>query len=107
MLITSLDIICTKPTGQVQPVKGVAERGGICTDKKVILVSDWDPDELYVSYSNAAHELIHSLGSPHDGVETSKNCSASEQHIMAPVSSLNRKTTLSNCTKKIVGEFLT
>ncbi|KAL1486618.1 hypothetical protein MTO96_046875 [Rhipicephalus appendiculatus] len=106
MLLTGRGITCRTPEGQLLSVKGVAERKGICGTKKVIVVSDWDPDELYVSYSSAVHEIMHSLGSPHDGADTSESCSPDDRHIMAPVASEKRKTTFSSCTIDAVTKFL-
>ncbi|XP_075532004.1 venom metalloproteinase antarease-like TtrivMP_A [Dermacentor variabilis] len=106
MLVTGRKMLCMTPRGEFFPVRGVTRRKVICKKDKVILVSDLDAAELSISYISAAHEVAHSLGSPHDGAETSKACSAKALLLMTPAASRHVKSIASACTKKVIAEFL-
>ncbi|XP_070378982.1 A disintegrin and metalloproteinase with thrombospondin motifs like [Dermacentor albipictus] len=82
---------------------GVTVRKAACTKKNVVLVAD--NDHHGSGLLAAVHELGHSLGSPHDGSETSTSCPAGGGYIMNPYLYKQRHV-YSACSKAAMKTFL-
>ncbi|KAL1474630.1 hypothetical protein MTO96_037829 [Rhipicephalus appendiculatus] len=104
VLATGRTILCGSRKDNRKIVKGASLPKGMCGNQKGIVVSD--KDDGYASHLTAAHEIGHALGSPHDGTDTSRDCPASEKHLMTIKAYQDRKSTFSHCSVKAISEFL-
>uniref|UniRef100_A0A023GE82 Putative tick metalloprotease 1 n=1 Tax=Amblyomma triste TaxID=251400 RepID=A0A023GE82_AMBTT len=93
---------------------GLAGLGAACTDHRGSLVTDI-PKEFTGIY-NIVHEMLHLLGSAHDGEKAPyylKNspggttCAGQGDSVMSPVHTGNKKLTFSICTQRQVLAYLT
>ncbi|XP_054925437.1 disintegrin metalloproteinase/disintegrin echistatin-like [Dermacentor andersoni] len=82
---------------------GITSRKAACTKKNVVLVAD--NDHHGSGLLAAVHELGHTLGSPHDGSETSTSCPAGGGYIMNPYL-YKQKHVYSKCSKAAMKTFL-
>ncbi|KAL1468306.1 hypothetical protein MTO96_041573 [Rhipicephalus appendiculatus] len=90
--------------GRQVVVHGITAVGSACNRRNVVVITG--NREFKSVVLTTAHELGHALGASHDGTGTSKGCSANERHIMAPSLGLERKSTFSSCSKRVIGRFL-
>ncbi|KAM7307237.1 venom metalloproteinase antarease-like TtrivMP_A [Ixodes scapularis] len=86
--------------------QGYAERRGLCSEgSRVALVED--APHSYSLTRIIAHELGHTLGATHDGVESERNhCSRDDGYIMAPFTHGSNNGHFSDCSIKEIQEFV-
>lgn len=87
MLFTRYDLT-TQSDGDAT---GYAYIGSMCSDQSVSVIEE---DFSFISQTIAGHELGHSLSAVHDGVQNA--CSATDQYIMAAISSASTGSTANN-----------
>uniref|UniRef100_G3MRC3 Peptidase M12B domain-containing protein n=1 Tax=Amblyomma maculatum TaxID=34609 RepID=G3MRC3_AMBMU len=103
------------PGGKIdQSGAGLAGVGGACTDHRGMLVTDIP--KAFSGVYNVVHEMLHLLGSAHDGEAAPKYlknspggtlCPGQGDFVMAAVHTGNKKLTFSSCTEKQVLAYLT
>uniref|UniRef100_A0A0K8R3K1 Putative metalloprotease n=1 Tax=Ixodes ricinus TaxID=34613 RepID=A0A0K8R3K1_IXORI len=113
VLVTSLDI-ADQIQGQIlNTVMGMAELGGLCSEKERVAVVE-DVPHTYSMTQLITHELAHTLGATHDGDYTElgpdgtplNNCSKNDGYIMAPYTLGSNRGHFSNCSIRQIREFV-
>ncbi|XP_075748114.1 zinc metalloproteinase/disintegrin-like [Rhipicephalus microplus] len=92
------------PGGRKVPALGISTREGACTRRNIIFIVH--NDHPHSGPFAAAHELGHILGSPHDGSESSRSCSAGDGHVMTPSLVFEPHPVWSECSKNAIEVFL-
>ncbi|KAK3782792.1 hypothetical protein RRG08_002429 [Elysia crispata] len=104
-LITGYDL---KSENLQNDLLGVAYTFGVCSEEPSSLVEESFTEQ---TANTVAHEIGHSLGSPHDGPENA--CSEEDFFVMAPTSALpstiakaSNPWTFSTCSVDVMASFL-
>ncbi|XP_040065710.1 venom metalloproteinase antarease-like TtrivMP_A [Ixodes scapularis] len=104
VLVTSLDIVEKNGGSILNTILGYAERRGLCSEgSRVALVED--APHSYSLTRIITHELGHTLGATHDGVEHN-DCSLHDGYIMAPFTHGSNNGHFSDCSIKEIQEFV-
>uniref|UniRef100_A0A0K8R5C2 Putative metalloprotease n=1 Tax=Ixodes ricinus TaxID=34613 RepID=A0A0K8R5C2_IXORI len=113
VLVTSLDL-ADKIYGRIlNKVMGMAEVGGLCSEKGRVAVVE-DVPHTYSMTQLITHELAHTLGATHDGGETElgpdgnpvNDCNKNDGYLMAPYTLGSNRGHFSKCSIQQIQEFV-
>ncbi|XP_075542281.1 venom metalloproteinase antarease TserMP_A-like isoform X2 [Dermacentor variabilis] len=105
-MVTSLSLVKIRGGKHAGSTLGMAYKGKACRPGRAGI--GLDRPVTFSGVQTAAHEIAHLLNAPHDGDGEAKNCPSTDGYLMSsPRRSGNNSCAFSNCTKKIIADFLT